>query len=68
LGEGDNVSETDDIFDIDTFLTENKAPAYIKRAWNNHLNYFNRCEEAAENGYKVIGALRSLKVAIERIK
>jgi hypothetical protein len=62
------MSETDDIFDIDNFLKEEKAPIYVIRAWNDHLKYFNECEQAAENGYKVIGALRSIKDALDKIK
>jgi len=62
------MSETDDIFEIDAFLKEKKAPIHIRLAWKDHLKYFNECEQAAEKGFKVIGALRTIKVALDKIK
>jgi hypothetical protein len=61
------MSETDDIFDMDHFFDEKKAPAYIKKAWNKHLRYFNECEKYADLYFKVVGALRTIKAAVHKI-
>ena len=62
------MSEQDDIFDIDAFFKEVKAPKHIKRAWERHLRLSNEESELATKGAEVISALRTLKKALDNSK